>query len=196
MKKLASVFATLTMGLMSLGAQAANSLTYQGVTFESRALDADTLEFSILNATHATGDWFGISFLKAFEIKNLGSEVTSASVVSGPGTSVSTTIKGLAGNGLGCNTGNTNGACFSFASPLSLTDSMTWRIDFSANGALNFNTPHVKVQFMDELNSRRKQGDLLSQNLPVSAVPEPETYAMLLAGLGLMGAVARKRKAA
>jgi hypothetical protein len=28
----------------------------------------------------------------------------------------------------------------------------------------------------------------------VTAVPEPETYAMMLAGLGLMGAVARRRK--
>jgi hypothetical protein len=31
--------------------------------------------------------------------------------------------------------------------------------------------------------------------MTVTAVPEPETYAMLLAGLGLMGAVARRRKA-
>lgn len=31
---------------------------------------------------------------------------------------------------------------------------------------------------------------------PVNAVPEPETYAMLLAGLGLMGVVARRRKQA
>lgn len=29
--------------------------------------------------------------------------------------------------------------------------------------------------------------------VPVSAVPEPETFAMLLAGLGLMGAIARRR---
>ncbi len=31
---------------------------------------------------------------------------------------------------------------------------------------------------------------------PISAVPEPETYAMLLAGLGIMGAVARRKKQA
>jgi hypothetical protein len=30
---------------------------------------------------------------------------------------------------------------------------------------------------------------------PVTAVPEPETYALMLAGIGLMGAVARPRKA-
>ena len=30
---------------------------------------------------------------------------------------------------------------------------------------------------------------------PVKSVPEPETYAMLLAGLGVMGAMARRRKA-
>jgi PEP-CTERM motif len=33
-------------------------------------------------------------------------------------------------------------------------------------------------------------------NLTISAVPEPETYAMLLAGLGLMGAIARRRRKA
>lgn len=31
-------------------------------------------------------------------------------------------------------------------------------------------------------------------SVPVAAVPEPETYAMFLAGLGIMGAVARRRK--
>jgi len=31
-------------------------------------------------------------------------------------------------------------------------------------------------------------------NFTVAAVPEPESYAMLLAGLGLMGAIARRRK--
>jgi hypothetical protein len=34
----------------------------------------------------------------------------------------------------------------------------------------------------------------LLDNVTVTAVPEPTTYAMLLAGLGLMGAVARRRR--
>ncbi len=36
---------------------------------------------------------------------------------------------------------------------------------------------------------------IYSGNLTVTAVPEAETYAMLLAGLGLLGFVARRRKA-
>ena len=35
----------------------------------------------------------------------------------------------------------------------------------------------------------------ISMPPPVTSVPEPETYAMLLAGLALMGAVARRRRA-
>jgi hypothetical protein len=34
-----------------------------------------------------------------------------------------------------------------------------------------------------------------NHSFSVSAVPEPKTYAMLLAGLGVMGAIARRRKA-
>jgi hypothetical protein len=35
---------------------------------------------------------------------------------------------------------------------------------------------------------------LTSSISPTAPVPEPETYAMLLAGLGLMGAIAKRRK--
>ena len=38
------------------------------------------------------------------------------------------------------------------------------------------------------------EGGSMTFALVNSPVPEPETYAMLLAGLGLMGAVARRRK--
>lgn len=39
-------------------------------------------------------------------------------------------------------------------------------------------------------------GDIVAANWTVTAVPEPETYAMLLAGLGLVGFAARRRKQA
>jgi len=34
-----------------------------------------------------------------------------------------------------------------------------------------------------------------ANGLVVTAVPEPETYAMLLAGLGMIGAAVKRRKA-
>jgi hypothetical protein len=37
-------------------------------------------------------------------------------------------------------------------------------------------------------------GSLIGAKLSVTAVPEPDSYAMLLAGLGLMGAIARRRQ--
>jgi hypothetical protein len=38
-------------------------------------------------------------------------------------------------------------------------------------------------------------GLIVVDNLTISAVPEPETYAMFLAGLGLLGAASRRRRA-
>lgn len=46
------------------------------------------------------------------------------------------------------------------------------------------------------LNASEDNVGVLLDNVSVSAVPEPETYAMLLAGLGLMGAMSRRRKTA
>ena len=170
----------------------ANSLTFQNVTFETQALDADTLRLSILNATNATGDWTGVDFLKAFEIKAIG-DPTFASVVSGPGSWTATVDSGLSAN-LGCTTGGTNGGCFSATSPVALTDSMIWTIDFAGTN-LSFDSPSLKVQFLTGANATSKTGSLLSQTIPaVTPIPEPETYAMMLAGLGLLGFVARRRR--
>jgi len=165
----------------------ANSLTYQGVTFETMALDADTLQLSVLNATSATGDWTGINYLKAFELKDIGN-VTGATLA---GWSVSVD-NGLAA--FGCTTGGTNGACFSSTPAASLTNNMVYTIDFTGTN-LDFSAPHLKVEFLTGLNDVQKTGDLLSQTIP-TAVPEPETYALMMAGLGAMGFVARRRKQA
>ena len=165
----------------------ANTLTFQGVTFETMALDADTLQLSVLNATSATGDWTGINYLKAFELKEIGN-VTGATLA---GWSVSVD-NGLAA--FGCTTGGTNGACFTSAPAASLTNSMVYTIDFTGTN-LDFSAPHLKVEFLTGLNDVQKTGDLLSQTIP-TAVPEPETYALMMAGLGAMGFVARRRKQA
>jgi hypothetical protein len=169
----------------------ANTLDWQGVTFETHAVDADTLSLSILNATSATGNWAGINFLKAFEIKDVGT-VTGASIATGPaGTYIATVDNGLAANSLGCTTGGTPGACFTASPAIALTDSMTWTIDFVGTG-LSFASPHLKVQFLQSLTQDKPTGDLLSQTIP--AIPEPETYAMMLVGFSLLGFVARRRK--
>ena len=83
----------------------ANTLTFQGVTFETLAVDADTLQLSILNANAATGNWSGVNYLSAFEIKNVGN-VTGATLAGW----TTTVDNGLAN--AGCTTGGTPGACF------------------------------------------------------------------------------------
>jgi hypothetical protein len=165
------------------------SLTFQGVTFETQALDSDTLQLTITDALKASGDWTGIAFLKSFEIKNIGN-VASASL-SGWSATVD---HGLNANG--CAAGNTLGACFTKTPALALSNSMTFSIDFVAvaNTTLNFSSPHLKVEFLSSLTGG-KVGSLLSQDLPpVQAVPEPQTYALMLAGLGAIGFIARRRR--
>ena len=45
------------------------------------------------------------------------------------------------------------------------------------------------------MGTTSKSSALYSGELSVAAVPEPETYAMFLAGLGALGFVARRRRA-
>lgn len=165
----------------------ANTLTFQGVTFETLAVDADTLQLSILNATSATGNWTGINYLSAFEIKDVGN-VTGASL-----TGWTTTVdNGLAN--AGCTVGGTPGACFTSSPPTALTSNMVFTIDFTGTG-LDFSSPHLKVNFLTNISDTTATGNLLSQNI-MTPVPEPETYALMLAGLSAMGFVARRRKQA
>ncbi len=166
----------------------ANTLTYQGVTFQTMAVDADTLQLSILNATNATGNWTGINYLKAFELKDIGN-VTGATLA-GWSTSVD---NGLAA--FGCTTGGTTGACFTSSPPATLTNNLVYTIDFTGTN-LDFSTPHLKVMFLTGINDSQKTGDLLSQTIPMAPIPEPETYALMMAGLGAMGFVTRRRKQA
>ena len=179
--------AAIAVAAIAASPASANTLTYQGVTFETLAVDSDTLQLSVLNAINASGDWTGINYLKSFELKDIGN-VTGA-VLAGWSASVD---NGLAA--FGCTTGGTTGACFTSTPAATLTNSMVYTIDFTGTN-LDFSAPHLKVEFLTGLNDAQKTGSLLSQTIP-TAVPEPETYALMMAGLGVMGFVARRRKQA
>jgi hypothetical protein len=53
-----------------------------------------------------------------------------------------------------------------------------------------------ELQIDGDAGTESKLGSLIGAKLSVTAVPEPDSYAMLLAGLGLMGLVARRRSRA
>ena len=184
-------FLAAALAFGALPAQA--SLIFQGVTFETIAVDADTLTLHITNAVSGgTGNWTSITYLNAFEIKDIGN-ITGATLV-GWTTDVS---NGLSAN-LGCTTGGTTGACFTHTPPFLLTDNFSFTIDFVGT-SIDLTSPHVKVQFLCSLTDKNACGNLLSQNVPShppvrpdSPIPEPAT--LVLIGLGLLGlGVVRKR---
>lgn len=165
------------------GAQA-NTLTFQGVTFTTTVLDANTLQLEI-DAAGRTGDWASAVSMGTISLKDIGSFTTAG--LSGPGGSWGFSSKELSANGCsgGTSTGN---ACFAHG-PVALGDDMIFTFSF-AGGVQSFASPHLKVEFFNA--NGRKQGSLLSMDIP--AVPEPETYALLLAGLGAIGVLVRRRQ--
>jgi hypothetical protein len=183
LRKLA--LASIAAALMAFVTPAsANWLTFQGVTFGTFA-SGNTLDLIIQNALNGgTGNWANVNYLKAFEIKGIGN-VTGATLTGWN----STVDQGLA-NAAGCTTGGTPGACFFAGTPVALSDWMSFKIDFVGTN-LNFDSPELKVQFLTNVGDTRATGSLLSQTIPI---PEPEIYAMMAVGLGLMGWVARRKK--
>jgi len=116
-----------------------------------------------------------------YELKfNLAGDVASSAAFTGQFSADNSAVVTLNGKAIGSSSGFTSWS--SFASSGATFNSGLNTLDFTVtNWAQNGGNPTgLRVEFTSS---------------SVTAVPEPETYAMLLAGLGLVGFMARRRKA-
>lgn len=166
---------------------AAGTLEFQGVTFTS-SWSGNILTLEI-DAANPGGDWAGATSIGALQLKNIGS-FSDVSLVSAPGGALNWTLGSNELNANGCAGGAHagRGLCLS-GERIALTDDMVFQFSFNGDGTV-LDAPHLKVNFFGE--GERKVGSLLSQT--IAPIPEPQTYAMLLGGLGLVGWMARRRQ--
>ena len=168
--------------------------------------------FATLSATTSDNKYFDFD-LKANDLNALftsGAFLTGLAVADNQtGTAADPTSVGLdagtwgvAGVGLKANAtgpGGTNVWDFDFtvgtncnssaSCRLTANEEVKWHASFTA--PISFNNPAFAIHVQGLTTAQCGSAWYTST---VSAIPEPETYAMLLAGLGLMGFVARRRQ--
>jgi hypothetical protein len=178
------------LGAGTLASAQAGTLEYQGVDFTS-SWSGNVLTLEI-DAANPTGSWAGATSLGALQFKDLGS-YDSVSLTAAPQGATNWTLSSNELNAKGCTGGGNAGTslCYSGAH-VALTDDMVFQFTFSG-GNPNPIAPELKVNMFGP-NGNQKVGSMMGEQLPVAAVPEPQTYAMMLGGLGLLGFMARRRK--
>lgn len=185
MKVSLSVLSAAALLVLSSTSASAQSLTVEDVTynlsrsFVSLASGQETWSLTLDILNNSTDGRTAVTSL-AF---NQPSGFVSASL---PGW---TTFSGGL-NASGCN-GTGNFYCFSGYAAAAPQMSFTFTLTTAA-GSLDAYAPDFKI---DWLGSQRNY-DLVSQPLTaVNVVPEPQTYALMLAGLGAIGMMLRRRRA-
>jgi hypothetical protein len=208
MKSMLSILGFTVLGVLSGGAQAANVVNNTSVTIltssstpyagygQSAALDVNLNKYLTDFAGLNTGVGTHLDF-------NFGSAQTF--------TQIQYTDRTSSGGANGSNTLGTfdfvtqyqytfatdasfNNVVGTFTSAVfSTPGTATSFLDFQHTDALPAITAqYVKWQVLSTIGSNPGASNF---QFTVTAVPEPETYALLLAGLGLMGAIVRRRTA-
>ena len=179
------------LGAGTLASAQAGTIEYQGVDFTS-SWSGNVLTLEV-DAANPTGSWAGASSLGALQLKDLGS-FDSVSLTAAPGGATNWTLSSKELNANGCTGGSHAGSslCYSGAH-LALTDDMVFQFAFSG-GNVDPTSPQLKLT-MFGADGNKKVGSLMGEHLVVSAVPEPQTYALMLGGLGLLGVMARRKRA-
>ncbi|SDE46974.1 PEP-CTERM protein-sorting domain-containing protein [Massilia sp. PDC64] len=179
------------LGAGTIASAQAGTVEFQGVDFTS-SWSGNVLTLEI-DAANPTSSWANATSLGALQLKDLGS-FDNVSLTAAPGGAANWTLSSNELNANGCTGGGHAGTslCYSGAH-VALTDDMVFQFTFSG-GNVDPTSPQLKVN-MFGADGDRKVGSLMGEHLVVSAVPEPQTYAMMLGGLGLLGFMARRKRA-
>jgi hypothetical protein len=128
----------------------------------------------------------GVSILNNHGTVADGSNFVSGLPATNAASGVSSNAYGLTGK-IQNSSGDTNGAFD--------TDLFVWTITRSSSNNINNATPaQLNVAGFNPFFNLSSTGILTYTAATAAPVPEPETYGMLLAGLGMIGFVARRRK--
>jgi PEP-CTERM motif len=172
----------LAMSALALAAAvtpvAQASTTFQGMTFTFIQTDADTLSFNIQGTP--SGDWLGVNFLGAFDLKNLGINFGAVTQQNpgggGTGTANGPGATNLAGINTQISANNCNAAlggspdqsiCFDIApdQPVgSLPLNFTYTIDFNRPLSIGSTGVHLQIVWTSVVGGA-KVGSLYSQDV-------------------------------
>ncbi len=188
MNCLKKVAVAVVGSLCAFAASAQYSYTAGPVTFSLDVVDATNITLSMDGLLESGSNWEDAVTFANFSLKDVGTD--QASVLN-----YSASNNGLELNANGCAGGDSGGLCFTFTPYLAMADSFVFNIQATNGTTFDIgDSAHLKVRFLGE--DGRQTGGLLSEDIILTTppIPEPSTYALMLAGLGVVGWMARRRR--